>query len=142
MEILRDIKKSHPDLHVTMKINCNDFVQGGLTPEDSMTICKLCADAGMDSIEVSGNGTSAANIRAGENEAYFKDFASELADSVDVPVILVGGHRSIENMEKVLNESKIEFLSLSRPLIREPNLPNRWQMPSFWLIQGFSNLLL
>lgn len=92
-----------------------------------MAICRLCADVGMDSLEVSGNGTSVIGIRAGENEAYFMDFASQLVDDINIPVILVGAHRSIENMEKELNESKIEFLSLSRPLVREPDLPRRWQ---------------
>jgi 2,4-dienoyl-CoA reductase-like NADH-dependent reductase (Old Yellow Enzyme family) len=29
-------------------------------------------------------------------------------------------------MEKLLQEGKIEFLSLSRPLMAEPGLPNRW----------------
>lgn len=41
--------------------------------------------------------------------------------------MLVGGHRSIDNMNNVLNEGKIEYLSLSRPLIREPDLTDRWQ---------------
>lgn len=50
-----------------------------------------------------------------------------MADMVSIPIILVGGHRSLESMEKVLNEGKIEFLSLSRPLVREPALPSRWQ---------------
>lgn len=127
LDILGEIKKNHPNLHITMKINSDDFIPDGLTPESSMTICKLCADAGMDSIEVSGNGTSLPGIRAGENEAYFENFAVRLAEEVSAPVILVGGHRSLKNMERVLNASKIEFLSLSRPLIREPDLPNRWQ---------------
>ena len=30
-------------------------------------------------------------------------------------------------MERVLNETGIEFLSLSRPLVREPDLPRRWE---------------
>ena len=55
-----------------MKINCSDFMPGGLTLAESLEICQLCADAGMDSIEVSGNGTSVAGIRAGVNEAYFR----------------------------------------------------------------------
>lgn len=109
------------------KINCNDFMAGGLRPEDSLVICQMLANAGIEAIEVSGNGTSVAGIRAGVNEAYFKDFAITLANTVNIPVILVGGHRSIENMEQILNEGKIEFLSLSRPLVREPNLPLRWQ---------------
>lgn len=127
LDILRGVKDAAPGLHVTMKINCSDFMPGGLTSAESLEICQLCADAGIDSIEVSGNGTSVAGIRAGVNEAYFKEFALALADAVSIPIILVGGHRSLESMESVLNEGKIEFLSLSRPLVREPDLPSRWQ---------------
>lgn len=129
LEIIQKIKKSAPNLHVTMKINCSDFMEGGLEEEESLEICKMCEEAGLDSVEVSGNGTSVSGIRAGVNEAYFKDFALALSKKVRIPVILVGGHRSIENMEKVLNDrnGNIALLSLSRPLVREPDLPNRWK---------------
>lgn len=126
-DILKGIREKSPSLHISMKINCSDFTYGGLSPADSLAICRACAEAGIDSIEVSGAGTSVSGIRAGVNEAYFKDFALVLAEETDVPVILVGGHRSPENMEKVLNEGKIECLSLSRPLVREPDLPDRWR---------------
>lgn len=64
-------------------------------------------------------------VRAiGFPRAYFEK--DNDASGGSIPVILVGGHRSVENMEKVLNEGRIEALSLSRPLIREPELPNRW----------------
>ena len=109
-----------------MKINSSDFTFGGLDENGSMRICLACAPY-LDSIEVSGNGTSVGGIRPGVNEAYFKRFAHFLAEKVDIPVILVGGHRSVDNMNNVLNEGKIEYLSLSRPLIREPDLIERWQ---------------
>ena len=125
-EIIRGIRKKAPRLHISMKNNSSDFMGGGLTPDESMTICRLCAGAGIDSIEVSGNGTSVPGVRAGKNEAYFAEFALALAEIAGVSVILVGGHRSVENMETVLNAGGIDFLSLSRPLIREPDLPNRW----------------
>lgn len=83
--------------------------------------------AGIDSIEVSGNGTSIARIRAGVNEGYFAPFAVELAEKVDVPVIYVGGWRSLGTMEKILRDTKIAALSLSRPLVREPDLPDKFQ---------------
>jgi len=38
--------------------NCNDFTHGGLTEEECLLICKLLDQSGIDSIEVSGNGTS------------------------------------------------------------------------------------
>lgn len=124
-DILRGIKKSSPKLHVTTKINCNDFTRGGLDEDESLAICKLLVDAGIDSIEVSGNGTSVVGIRAGVNEGYFADFAARLASEVNVPVICVGGWRSRQAMEKFLNASKVELLSLSRPLVREPDFPNK-----------------
>ena len=82
-----------------MKINASDFMHGGLSPSDSLSICKQCAAAGMNSIEVSGNGPSVPGVKSGVNEAYFKDFALTLAEEVKIPIILVGGHRSFENMD-------------------------------------------
>lgn len=74
-------------------------------PQESLAICRLCEEAGLDSIEVSGNGTSVSGIKPGVNEAYFGAFSLALAEKIPIPVILVGGHRSVENMEKVLNEN-------------------------------------
>lgn len=66
-------------------------------------------------------------IRAGVNEAHFLDAAKLLAERVNVPIVLVGGLRSIGKINEILNETSIAYISLSRPLIREPNLINRWQ---------------
>ena len=71
-EALQEIRRNAPGLHVTVKINSSDFTHGGLTSEESLKICRMLADVGIDSIEVSGNGTSVGGIRAHVNEAYFK----------------------------------------------------------------------
>ena len=124
-EILDGIKNAVPELHVTIKINCSDFTFGGLDEEESFEICTRLAEAGIDSIEISGNGTSIAGIKPHVNEAYFLNFAAGLAEKISVPVILVGGLRSLETMQNILNTTKIELLSLSRPLLREPDFPNK-----------------
>ena len=126
-DILQEIRKKAPGLHVTMKLNSSDFTVGGLEEKESLHIARSMAEAGLNSLEVSGNGTSVGGIKAGVNEGYFFDYAKALAEQIDIPVILVGGHRSIEHMDRLLNESKLEFLSLSRPLVREPDLINRWE---------------
>lgn len=126
LEILNGIKKAAPQLHVTIKINSSDFVYGGLEENESLAICKKLVEAGIDSIEVSGNGTSVRGIRASVNEGYFAEFATRLAEKVNIPVICVGGWRSREVMERILEQTKIELLSLSRPLIREPDLPKKF----------------
>ncbi len=126
-DILRGIKNNCPKLHVSIKINCSDFAGGGLTEVESFEICKNLAAAGIDSIEVSGNKTSVRGIKAGVNEGYFSEFAARLAEEVETPIICVGGWRSKNFMEKVLNETKIAALSMSRPLICEPDFPNKLQ---------------
>ena len=126
-EILSGIKSECPGLHVSVKINSSDFTLGGLEEDESLEICKLLAENGIDSIEVSGNGTSVEGIRPHINEAYFLDFAANLAENVNVPVILVGGLRSVQTMQEILDKTKIELLSLSRPLLREPDLPEKFR---------------
>ncbi len=125
LDILQGIREAAPSLHVTVKINCSDFTFGGLDGDDCVAVCKLLDAAGIDSIEVSGNGTSVAGIRAHKNEGYFVPAAAEVAEVVSCPVIVVGGFRSLDTMEAVLNHTKIQFISLSRPLLREPDLPRK-----------------
>ena len=127
-EILKDMRSKTGDgFLITMKINSTDEYPCGLTVQDFLVTCRLMADAGIDAIEVSGNGTSHTGIKAGRNEGYFRAAAVSLAALVDVPVVLVGGLRSIEKINQYLDETGIEYVSLSRPLIREPNLIKRWQ---------------
>jgi 2,4-dienoyl-CoA reductase-like NADH-dependent reductase (Old Yellow Enzyme family) len=44
-----------------------------------------------------------------------------------VPLILVGGMRSFDVAEGLLKKGVADFISLSRPLIREPDLIRRWK---------------
>ena len=115
------------DFIVLIKINATDFFEGGLEIDDSIEICKQLDNYNIDAIEVSANNTSKSNIKAGINEAYFKEYAQKIKENVACPVILVGGHRSIESMNNTLNTTDIEYLSLSRPLICEPDLIKRWK---------------
>lgn len=126
-EIIDAVREKTGSFHISMKINCDDFQIGGLSVSDSRAICKLAALHGINSIEVSGNGASRSGVKANINEGYFQTYATELQKNISVPVISVGGYRSVEYINRILNETPLEYISLSRPLIREPDLPNRWK---------------
>lgn len=128
VDILKDMRrKAGDDFCIIVKVNASDGVANGLSERDFIDICKNLADAGIDAIEVSANGTSRPHVRVGIDEAYFRDYAILLKKTCDVPVILVGGHRSMEAMNRLLSETPIDFLSMSRPFIREPGLLRRWR---------------
>lgn len=113
---------------VLTKLGMEDYVRDGLTLKDSVQIVRHLADWGIDALEISGGigGTSVReDILRPEDEAYFLDAARQAREATDLPIILVGGMRSKHVMESVLEEGSADFISLSRPLIREPDLPIR-----------------
>ena len=46
----------------------------------------------------------------------------KVAENVNIPIALVGGIRSKKTIQNILDNTKIEILSLSRPLIYDPML--------------------
>jgi 2,4-dienoyl-CoA reductase-like NADH-dependent reductase (Old Yellow Enzyme family) len=116
------------DYPVFVKLGVVDFCRDGLTEDDGVEIIRHLADMGLDAVEISG-GIGEGSVRKGINspnkEAYFLPIARKARYVTDLPIVLVGGLRSREVMERVLDEGAADFISLSRPLIREPDLPNR-----------------
>jgi 2,4-dienoyl-CoA reductase-like NADH-dependent reductase (Old Yellow Enzyme family) len=107
-------------------------VPGGLTPQDGACIVARLAEFGLDAVEISGasgGDQSDFNVRGGVGtkapEAYFRHLAQSAKRETDLPVILVGGLRSRAVMDEVLNSGDADMISLCRPLINEPDLPNR-----------------
>ena len=122
------------DFPVMIKMNFNDFLPGGIEPDEALELAVIFEKSGIDSIEVSG-GTSAErwshvvvkNIKNEDDESYFKTYSRLLKERVKIPVILVGGHRTYSNMQKLVAEGSCDLLSLSRPLIRDPYLINNFK---------------
>jgi 2,4-dienoyl-CoA reductase-like NADH-dependent reductase (Old Yellow Enzyme family) len=122
------------DYPVLIKLNASDNLEGGLSPQDASYTAKQLSELGIDAIEVSA-GTPAsgdesaarAKINKPEKEAYHLKLAQEIKKAVSCPVMVVGGIRSYEIAEKALIEGGLDYISMARPLIREPNLPDRWQ---------------
>ena len=139
LEVVQAIRESvGNNFPVLIKMNSKEFVDGGLTTEDFVQAGKMLADAGIDAIEVSGGlpiktttRSSQLGINKEEKEAYFQEEAKALRRQTDVPIILVGGNRSFHVVERLVEEGVADYISMSRPLIREPNLINRWKAGDF-----------
>lgn len=65
--------------------------------------------------------------RARFEEAYFLPQAAVVKKNVKIPVIVVGGMRRRSTMERALDSGQADFISMSRPFIRQPNLVNLMQ---------------
>ncbi len=135
VETIRAIRQAvGNDYPLLVKMNSQDDSEGGLNTGESITAASRMIDAGLDAIELSGGlltggkrSPSRPTINMPEKEAYFQDAARAFKKALDVPLILVGGIRSPEVAERLLSEKTADYLSMSRPLIREPDLVNRWR---------------
>lgn len=133
------------DFPILIKLNCADFAaEGGLTSEESLYIGKRLAELGIDAIEVTGGNENLTHVSKNnlgpartkvivskERESYFKDHAEKLAKMINIPVILSGGNRHLDVMDDILNTTKIEYFSMSRPLTSEIDLINIWDSGNF-----------
>jgi 2,4-dienoyl-CoA reductase-like NADH-dependent reductase (Old Yellow Enzyme family) len=133
MEVLQSVRNhTGDDYPVLVKLNCQDFVDNGLTLEDSVQVGMMLEEEGIDAIELSGGLLNNPNIMQSKIdteavEAHFQNEARIFKEKITVPLILVGGIRSLEVAKRLVEEGVADYISMSRPFIRDPDIVNRWK---------------
>ena len=59
------------------------------------------------------------------SEAYFLENVKKIKPRLSIPVILVGGLRTPSMMNRIIEDNYADMIAIGRPLIREPDLPNK-----------------
>jgi len=135
-EIYRDIRaKVGEDYPVLVKIGVQDGFPGGLRFHEGKRAAEYLDQWGFDALEIStglrgagyANSEFRTHIHRLDREAYLRDWCREIKRKVIAPVMMVGGLRTFELMEEVVVNQEADFVSLSRPLIREPGIVNDWK---------------
>ncbi len=137
IELIRGTREAvGPDFPILMKINGDDFVDNGLRAPGAAEMTALFERAGLNAVEISGGlfGSDRIpkelirrSVRNPETSAFFLPQAQEFRKRVNIPIILVGGIRSVEMIEGLFSEEKVDYVAMSRPFIREPHLVRRWK---------------
>ena len=60
-----------------------------------------------------------------KREAYFLDFVPRMRASVNMPVMVTGGFRSVAGMENALASDGVDMIGLGRPLVLNPDAPKQ-----------------
>lgn len=126
------------DFPILVKLNSEDFMPNGLTSEESIRVTQLLEKAGINAIEISGGSIASVFVHKNnlsptrskltkETESYFANHAKKLAKHIHIPIILTGGNKSYDHMEKLHVDSGIAFFAMARPLIAQPDLINKWK---------------
>ena len=119
--IIEILEKMRPavgnDFIISMKLNTEEG-EGGITENGVITASKLAEKAGLDIIQLSGTKWFTEKSKT----PFYYEIGKKLADILNIPVIVTGGARDLDNLNEILNNSNIEYFGIARPLICEPDL--------------------
>ncbi len=135
LETVQEIRAQlGPDFPLLVKLNCRDFIPGGMELEESLKVGQALERAGVDALEISGGsaaagklGPSRTGLKNEDREAYFRQEAGAFKQALSIPIILVGGIRSLGLAENLVENGTTDLISMCRPFIRQPDLIKKWR---------------
>lgn len=137
LQVVRAIRKIvGSEYPILIKINSEDFLEGGMSRPEAVEASSLLEQASVDAIEFSGGTVLSpeklspvrpGKLKTTEQEVYYREAAKLYKQKITIPLILVGGIRSYEVAEELVRTKTADYISLSRPLICEPGLVKRWR---------------
>ena len=117
------------DYPIIFRLSGDDFVEDGLKIGDSVEIAKILEQAGVDAFNVSpGWHESKTPIMLMVIPRMAYTFLSEkIKSGVNVPVIASVRINDLKLAEEILNNGQSDFVSIGRPLIVDPEMPNKYK---------------
>ncbi|PIB72497.1 NADH:flavin oxidoreductase/NADH oxidase family protein [Pseudomonas sp. 2822-17] len=134
LEVIHAVRASvSPSFCVAVKLNSADFQRGGFDETDARAVVEMLNPLPIDLLELSG-GSYEAPAMQGEardgrtlaREAYFLEFAAQMASVASMPVMVTGGIRRLPIVQQVL-DSGIAMAGIATALTLEPQLIKHWR---------------
>ena len=123
VEIVKKIREAvGNDMIISAKIDAPDK-DNEITESGFITTGKLLEEAGLDLMEVSGPNP----IRQGEDPFFYND-TKKIAEILKIPVICIGGIKKYEQADYILKNSNIEYIAMSRELLKQPDIVKKWYL--------------
>ena len=110
------------DLPVLVRISATDWVEGGWTIEDSVSLSMILKERGVDLIDVS----SAANIPKAPIPVapnYQVPLAAQIKQEANMPTAAVGLITGAQQAEDILQNNEADLIFMGRELLRNPYFP-------------------
>ena len=128
-----------PSFPVAVKLNSSDFQKGGFTFGECLRVVEWLNEAGVDLLEISGGSyeqprmmdldgmeapvEDARRESTRKREAYFLEYAEQVATVAKMPLMVTGGFRTGAAMTAALASGAADVIGLARPLCVEVDGP-------------------
>ncbi len=139
LEIVRAVRDAFPaHLPVWVRVSAVDWVEGGLSIEDSVEFARLVKAEGVDLLDVSSGGNDP-NQQIPLGPGYQVAFAERIRRETGLATGAVGLITSPAQADQILRTGQADLVLLARELLRDPYWPLRaaqeLHQPGSWPVQ-------
>ena len=122
-EVVKTVRAGWPaNLPVLIRLSATDWVDGGWNADETVALCHLVKDLGVDLVDVSTAGlVPTAKIPAGPG--FQTEFAERIRHETGLPVVAVGLITSPTQADHVVRSGQADMVLLGRELLRNPYWP-------------------
>jgi 2,4-dienoyl-CoA reductase-like NADH-dependent reductase (Old Yellow Enzyme family) len=123
LEIISAIQESWPkEYPIFVRLSATDWVEGGWTLNDSVMLCRILKDEGIDLVDCSSGGISPVQkIQAGP--LYQTPFAERIRKETGIRTGAVGLITTAQQAEQILSNQQADLIIMARQLLRDPYFP-------------------
>jgi len=139
LEVVREVRaRVEPDFGVAVKLNSADFQKGGYDIGDAKQVVDWLNGENVDFVEISGGSYESAAMMGmaddgraqstKDREMYFIDFAKDIAEAAQMPLMVTGGVTKCQTAEEALADGQVAMIGIARAMGYNPNIPNDWEL--------------
>ena len=139
LEIIRAVRAAFPaDLPVWVRVSAVDWVEGGLSIEDSIAFARLVKAEGIDLLDVSSGGNDPRQ-RIPLGPGYQVAFADRIRRETHLATGAVGMITDPAQADQIIRTGQADVVLLARELLRDPYWPlhaaDALHHPASWPVQ-------
>ncbi len=121
LEVFTAMREAWPsDRPMTVRISATDWVDDGITLDDTLAIARAFHEAGAAALDVS-TGQVTATERPAFGRSYQTPYADAIRNRLDVPTIAVGVISSFDDVNSILLAGRADLCALGRVHLYDPS---------------------
>jgi anthraniloyl-CoA monooxygenase len=120
LEVFRAIRAVWPQgKPMSVRISATDWVNGGITPEDSVPVARMFKEAGADLIDVSAGQTSRA-AQPVYGRMFQTPFSDRIRNEIGIATMAVGNIFEADHVNSIIAAGRADLCALARPHLADP----------------------
>jgi anthraniloyl-CoA monooxygenase len=120
LEVFIAMRKVWPDEKpMSVRVSATDWVEDGLTPEESVAIAQAFVDAGADLIHVS-TGQTVSDAKPVFGRLFQTPYSDRIRNEGRVPTIAVGNITDPDQVNSIIAAGRADLVAIGRPHLSDP----------------------